>query len=196
MKRGAFTLVELLVVITIIGILIGLLLPAVQNARERGRQAQCTNNLRQLTLGATQHETAHGYYPTGGWTSSWSGNPNFGTGQSQPGGWTYNILPHIEHQAEHDLGLTSNGAAASPTYLGRAAEVRSRFLIVRRAERRPCIQSSNGPSTRPIPLRGLLMSQPERTTRATPGRTKTSFGLPVLLRRPLPAQLRTTIRPT
>ena len=122
MNRRAFTLVELLVVITIIGILIGLLLPAVQSARERGRQAQCANNVRQLTLGAMQHETAHGYYPTGGWTSSWSGDPNFGTGQSQPGGWTYNILPHLEHQNEHDLGLTGNGAAASPQKLGQAAQ--------------------------------------------------------------------------
>jgi prepilin-type N-terminal cleavage/methylation domain-containing protein len=122
MNRRGFTLVELLVVITIIGILIGLLLPAVQSARESGRRTQCANNLRQLTSAAKQHETAHGYYPTGGWTGSWSGDPNFGTGKGQPGGWTYNILPHIERQSVHDMGLTSNGSAAPAATLGQAAQ--------------------------------------------------------------------------
>jgi prepilin-type N-terminal cleavage/methylation domain-containing protein len=121
MNRRAFTLVELLVVISIIGILIGLLLPAVQNARERGRRTQCANNLKQLTSAAMQHDTAHQYYPTGGWNQQWSGDPNFGTGQNQPGGWTYNILPFIEQQAVHDLGIGVAPANIKP-YLGRAAQ--------------------------------------------------------------------------
>src|SRR4029079_7148594 len=59
----AFTLVELLVVITIIGMLVALLLPAVQNARERGRQLQCLNNLKQLALATVSHDSSKGQFP-------------------------------------------------------------------------------------------------------------------------------------
>ena len=112
--RG-FTLVELLVVITIIGILIALLLPAVQAAREAARQAQCKNNLKQLALGCLQHENALRRLPAGGWGCGWTGDADRGTDRRQPGGWIYNILPFIEQRDLHDMGAGLAGPADQPS---------------------------------------------------------------------------------
>ena len=71
-KSHGFTLVELLVVIAIIGVLVALLLPAVQAAREAARRTQCTNNLKQMGLGAVNYESAHGYFPPGRLFPDWT----------------------------------------------------------------------------------------------------------------------------
>jgi len=109
-KRG-FTLVELLVVIAIIAVLIGLLMPAVQAARESARRAHCSNNLKQLGLGAQQHVQAHGHFPSGGWGYRWTGEPDQGFGEKQPGGWAYSILPYVEQTALHRMGTGLTGSA-------------------------------------------------------------------------------------
>lgn len=110
-KRDAFTLVELLVVIAIIGVLIALLLPAVQAAREAARRTQCTNQLRQLALSFHNHHDTIGHFPTGGWGWPWLGYPEEGFGKEQPGGWMYNILPYIEQANIRNLGNEATGAS-------------------------------------------------------------------------------------
>lgn len=119
---AAFTLVELLVVITIIGILIALLLPAVQTAREAARRMQCSNNLKQIGLACLTHEQAHGFLPSGGtWAASSQllGDPDLGAGLAQPGGWVFSILPYLEQQALYDLGAGQSATAKKSLFARR-----------------------------------------------------------------------------
>jgi len=111
LNKGAFTLVELLVVIAIIGVLVALLLPAIQAAREAARRTQCSNQLKQLALAFHNYHDTHGHLPTGGWGWMWLGYPDEGFGKEQSGGWMYNILPFIEQGNTHDLGRGATGAA-------------------------------------------------------------------------------------
>ncbi|MHC2069054.1 DUF1559 family PulG-like putative transporter [Bremerella sp. T1] len=104
MKKRGFTLVELLVVIAIIGVLIALLLPAVQQAREAARRMQCNNNLKQIGLGLHNFHDTYGEFPASygfndqanaaSWRKAW--------------GWGARILPFLEQSALHDqLGVST-----------------------------------------------------------------------------------------
>ncbi|MGA2062559.1 MAG: DUF1559 domain-containing protein [Thermoguttaceae bacterium] len=91
-KKRGFTLVELLVVITIIAMLVGLLMPAVQSAREAGRRAQCMNNQHQITIALHQHDSEKGYLP------GYVGEYRTGSGtsiQQRKISWWVAILPHL-----------------------------------------------------------------------------------------------------
>ena len=92
MRKKGFTLVELLVVIAIIGILIGMLLPAVQQVREAARRIQCANNIRQLCLGVMNFESSNSHFPAGALSAV-----DDDAGDDDDGwGWGAQILPFIE----------------------------------------------------------------------------------------------------
>ncbi len=99
----AFTLVELLVVITIIGILIALLLPAVQAAREAARRLQCMNNLKQVGLAVLSYEETHGVLPPSStWDRAAGVDIRQGNNNRLGPNWVILTLPHLEQQAVYD----------------------------------------------------------------------------------------------
>lgn len=125
-RRGGFTMIDLLVVISIIGLLVGLLMPAVQQSREAANRAACANNLKQIALGAIQHHDTQGVFPSnGGWDgrqtiAAVNGPPvtiytrdrigaltYWGVGdpdrspRDQTGSWAYALLPFVEQGSMH-----------------------------------------------------------------------------------------------
>jgi prepilin-type N-terminal cleavage/methylation domain-containing protein/prepilin-type processing-associated H-X9-DG protein len=95
-KKRAFTLIELLVVIAIIGVLVGLLLPAVQQAREAARRSSCQNNLKQLGLASLNHVDAHQAFPRG-----WKMSATSGTGGTN-WAWGAYLLPFMEETSTYE----------------------------------------------------------------------------------------------
>lgn len=100
--RQAFTLVELLVVIAIIGVLVSLLLPAVQTAREAARRTQCSSNMRQISLAMHNYESVHKTLPMGVFVSGYQGPGGIGVGYRNVFSMMAYILPYVEQQNVYD----------------------------------------------------------------------------------------------
>ena len=135
-RTCGFTLVELMVVIAIIGTLVGLLLPAVQSAREAARRASCINNLKQVALACLSHEQAIKHFPCGGWGWGWEGDPDQGFGLQQPGGWIFNILPYIEQSNLRSIGT---GETADQKRMSRQKLVGTPLALFNCPTRRPLV---------------------------------------------------------
>lgn len=103
-KIAGFTLVELLVVIAIIGILVALLLPAIQSAREAARRTTCTNNLKQIALALLNYQDLRGQFPLGSYTAVEEDHPAEEDGL----GWATQILPQLEEQPLYDMLKSNN----------------------------------------------------------------------------------------
>lgn len=135
--RSAFTLVELLVVIAIMGVLMALMLPAVQAAREAARRIQCLNNLSQLALAAHQYESAQESLPPGVLEAA---GPIENVAQGQHVNWLAHLLPHLDQQNAYDRLDFAAGA-----YAAKNAALRNwgadAFL---------CPSDSGGPSLAPL----------------------------------------------
>jgi prepilin-type N-terminal cleavage/methylation domain-containing protein len=122
-RRIGFTLVELLVVIAIIGVLVALLLPAVQAAREAARRVQCKNHVKQIMLSMMNHESAKKCFPTGGCVP-WPILENYLTGDGgspfgpdkQGLGWPYQLLPYLEGNAIVGIKTISQLEDATASY--------------------------------------------------------------------------------
>ena len=115
-RRGGFTLVELLVVLGVISLLTGLLLPAVQSAREAARLNSCRNHISQLSKGVIQHESSLQYFPSGGWGPQWLGVAERSNDSSQPGGWVFSVLPYIEEKDLRNAVAAVTAASAESAY--------------------------------------------------------------------------------
>ena len=136
----AFTLIELLVVVAIIGILVGLLLPAVQQAREAARRTSCKNNLKQLCLATINFHEIQKHYPSAGWGYQWAPHPDRGLGTKQTGAWGYSLLPLLEEPDIYSLG----------SGVGESNDTDSRLLQANRTRLEKPLQVFQCPSRRPV----------------------------------------------
>ncbi len=124
-RTSGFTLVELLVVIAIIGVLIALLLPAVQAAREAARRSHCQNNFRQLGIALQNYHSVHKRFPPAGMDYGWCRHPeNGGSSTIRNGNGLFLLLPYLEQTAAYDQfdqnhaaynSLSGNDHCCSPT---------------------------------------------------------------------------------
>jgi prepilin-type N-terminal cleavage/methylation domain-containing protein len=123
-SRRGFTLIELLVVIAIIGVLIALLVPAVQKVRESAARMQCSNNLKQIALACHTYEGVYKYVPPG-WTHDVSPFP-----RRQSDSMWFHLLPYIEQQPLFTQGTPANPVVNSDGYVLKTAVAEVAPMVV------------------------------------------------------------------
>ena len=151
MNRKAFTLVELLVVIAIIGILVGMLLPAVQSARESGRRAQCMNNVKQLGLGVLSYHSANRVLPAA-MTMPLTENP-LTTSKWGPN-WVISTLPYLDGQALYSTFDLTKPISDPANQAGRSATLPIMLCPTDAWNRKPYMPSSERTAEGPNWARG------------------------------------------
>jgi prepilin-type N-terminal cleavage/methylation domain-containing protein len=145
-RSGGFTLVELLVVLGVISLLAGMLLPAVQSAREAARLTSCRNHISQLSKGLIQHESLLQYFPSGGWGPQWLGVAERSNDSSQPGGWIFSVLPYIEEKALRNTVAGVTGASVGSAYTKLVSTALPLFTCPSRRSARPLYVPSSIPA--------------------------------------------------
>jgi prepilin-type N-terminal cleavage/methylation domain-containing protein/prepilin-type processing-associated H-X9-DG protein len=140
-KRPGFTLIELLVVIAIIAVLVSLLLPAVQQAREAARRSQCKNNLKQMGLGMLNYESTYGRFPVPTYLSLLNGGAGYG-GALTSTVWSLAILPQIDQSSTFNM-YNSNLSAFDPANAAAGQTVINSYICPSTPRDAPTISYSN-----------------------------------------------------
>ena len=162
MRRRALTLIELLIVMSLLSLMVQLLLPALSLARETARQLQCMTHLRRLGVALSEHHELHRRLPSGGWHYTWIGEAERGTGLEQPGGWAFNLLDYLDAGSVRRQGSDLEGKTREEALMQRCRTSLAVFHCPTRRDAEAYPQTWN---TQPLTRDGKLSVPMEWTAK-------------------------------